>query len=435
MGYWGPHPARADSNTVRPVQPGDPAWQTAVLVPYHIVGVPLTMLDKAGKGALSVLDRLGLFRATEQVVAGVKDPLGNYWLPDIGYGDAQGWRFGAQVRRPFFPLHGMITKFRFLASTTNAVYWALGAIMPLQERGWYELGGGSVVLPREKFYGTGYDTTDEDRSYYHRSTDWFGMGWRRPVSRYFSFEVLGHYSAVEASRSRYNQDQALEDVWADDLPFGYGETSAGLTGGLQLVADSSTEAGRPEEGTRLLVFTQFYEPTDSSDTRFWTSGVSLEQYLNLGYPQRNLALKGWYLREKPMARQSVPFTRLLRNRVPYQLRGYSSSRFLARGMVGGSVEYRWPVWTQNRPEQSGVDAYVFGDAGQPFDHSAEIALDNLFWSAGFGLRIINNRHDFVLRLELAGGEEGLQARLTTNQLFQFVKAGFYDGSDPIPVLR
>ena len=74
-----------------------------------------------------------------------------------------------------------------------------------------------------------------------------------------------------------------------------------------------------------------------------------------------------------MSGQTVPFTRLLRNRVPYQLRGYSSSRFLASGMIGGSAEYRWPVWVRHRRASTGLDAYLFTDAGQVFNRREEIA--------------------------------------------------------------
>ncbi len=42
-GYWGTHPARADSNTALPQRESTPIWQTTLLVPYYIVGIPLTL--------------------------------------------------------------------------------------------------------------------------------------------------------------------------------------------------------------------------------------------------------------------------------------------------------------------------------------------------------------------------------------------------------
>jgi hypothetical protein len=434
-GAWGLRPARADSVTALPRPQRPAAWQTALRVPYHIVGVPLTMVDKAGKGLILGLERLGAFRATEQVVRGVPDPLGNFWLPDVAYGDAQGWQFGLIGQRPHFPLPRMRTKLRAGLSTTEASAWSLGSLAPLGRHSWIEVGGGSLVLSRTDYYGTGVGTSEDDRSHYRRDSDWFGAGWRQAWANHLEFVVLGHYSVQRARQSSHDDGRALEDIFAADLPYGYDLASSGLTGGLQLGLDDTDETGRPDRGLRLFAFTQYFEPTDGSATRYWTSGVSAERYLNLGRPQRTLALKGWWLRERTLEDGPIPFTRLLRNRVPYQLRAYSSARFHSQGTVGFSAEYRWPVWTQNRPEGAGLDAYLFGDTGQPYERSAEIALHNLLWSAGFGLRVVNARTDFTLRIELAMGEEGLQARLSTQQIYQFIKAGFYDGSEPVPVLR
>lgn len=432
---WGRYPARADSNTALPRPNPAPAWQTAVLVPYHIVGVPLTMLDKAGKGLILGLDRLGAFRATEQVVRGVPDPLGNFWLPDVAYGDAQGWQLGVIGQRPEFPLPGMRTKLRLALNTTDASLVTVGSLAPLGRRSWIDFGGGSLVLARTDYYGTGLGTTEGDRSFYRRDSDWFGAGWRQDLDHDLEFVVLAHYSCQRARASRYETDRALAIVHADDIPFGYETASSGLTGGIQLGFDDTDQTGRPDRGSRFLVFTQYFEPTDRTPTRFWTSGASIERYLRLGRPQRTLAVKGWWLRERSLEGDPIPFTRLLRNRVPYQLRSYSSARFHATGMTGLTMEYRWPAWVQNRPEGAGVDAYVFGDTGQPFDHTDQLALSNLLWSAGFGFRVVNQRTDYTLKLELAYGDEGLQVRLSGQQLFQFIKAGFYDGSEPVPVVR
>ncbi len=435
MTAWGPHPARADSNTALPSPHRTPAWQTMVLVPYYIIGVPLTIVDKAGKGAILGLDRLGAFRATEQAVGGIPDPIGNFWLPDLAYGDAQGWQFGIIGQRPEFPLRGMRTKLRLALSTTDASLWTLGSIAPLGEQSWIDFGGGSLVLARTDYYGTGQGTSQADRSYYRRDSDWFGASWRQDFGDHFEFLALSHYSTQRARESRYETDRALEIVFADDIPYGYDMASSGLTGGIQIGYDSTDQTGRPDRGTRFLVFTQYFEPTDDTQTRFWTNGATVEHYLQLGRPQRTLAIKGWWLRERPLEGDPVPFTRLLRNRVPYQLRSYSSARFHATGLTGLTAEYRWPAWIQNKPAGSGIDAYVFGDIGQPFDHADEVALDNLLWSAGFGFRVINQRADFSIKLEIAYGDEGTQVRVSTQQLFQFIKAGFYDGSEPVPVLR
>ena len=144
----------------------------------------------------------------------------------------------------------------------------------------------------------------------------------------------------------------------------------------------------------------------------------MEKYHRLGRPQRSLAFKGWWLRERPLEGDPIPFTRLLRNRVPYQIRSYSSARFHATGMTGATLEYRWPAWIQNRPEGSGIDAYVFGDLGQPFDHTHEIAMANLLWSAGFGLRFrLTEKNRMNYRADIAWGRDGYEWYVSLTEAF------------------
>jgi len=433
--HWGLMPAPSDSTMTTYEKPGTPAWQVALLVPYYVVGVPLMAIDEVFKWGLQGLDDLGLFAATSQVVAGIRDPLGNYWLPEASIGDAKGLSIGIIGQRPDFPLPGWRTKGSLSTSTKKATSWSLGTITNFKQGSWFELGGGARELAQANYYGTGVGTTEEDRSVYSRDIGWIGVGWHQELNHGLELTLNAHYSTAEARQSRYEREHDIEDVHAGDLPYGYDMMSSGLSPGLQLGYDNTRETGRPDWGHRFLVFAQYFASTDDQKSEFWTNGVTLEHFVNLGRPQRTLAMKAWWTRQWDVGDDPIPFTRQLRNRGPYQLRGYSSTRFVARGMTGMTAEYRWPVWMLNEPEKSGVDAYIFGDVGQPFDEFDELAIDNLFWSAGFGFRVVNRESGFSVRIELATGMEGLQARLTTDQIFQFLKAGFHGGSEPIPVMR
>jgi len=435
---WGPLPAPADSLTMRPAPPPPlPAWAVAVRVPYRILGIPFWLLDQTAKGSVKGLESLGAFEFTEQVLQGFRDPLGNYWLPDGSVGDRQGLEAGFLVQRPDFPLPGMRAKARFTYSTKRARLWSLGALAPLGPRSWFELGGGSQIQPQVDYWGRGLEAVplEDDPAIYHRKTDWFGAGWRWHLGGGFELALHGHYSAVDAEDSDFEQDEALEVIYADRLPYGYGLTSAGLTGLVRLLHDDTDQTGRPAAGHRLLLLGQYYEPTDGTDTPFWTLGATAEQFVGLGLPQRTLAMKAWWLHQHEQGGDPVPFTRLLINATPHQLRGYPTERFHATGSLGASLEYRWPVWIHNEPEKAGVDAYLFVDGGQPFDRTAEIAARNLFFSFGGGLRAIDLGAGFALRLEVGAGREGPQLRISGSQLFQDFKAGFHDGRKPLPLVR
>ncbi len=435
---WGPLPAPTDSVTARAEPPPPlPAWKVALRVPSYVVGAPLWVVDQTLKQALLGLDRLGAFTVTEQILRGFRDPLGNYWLPDGSLGDREGLELGVVVQRPDTPLPGMRTKARVSISTRRAVLWSLGALAHLGERSWLELGGGSQIRPLADYWGRGLATPpdDDDPAVYHRDTDWGGVGWRRDLGPRLEFTAHAFYSAVDAEDSDYEADEALDRLFADDIPYGYALTSAGISGQLRLIYDDTDQTGRPAAGRRAIVLAQSFTATDGEDADHWTVGASLEQFVGLGLPQRTLALKAWWLRQIETGDRPVPFTRLLRNATPHQLRGYPTSRFHTTGLVGASVEYRWPVWTHNRPSRAGVDAYVFADGGQPHEHTGELAWRHVFWSGGAGLRAIDGQRGFTLRVEVGAGREGAQLRISGSQLFQDLKAGFFDGREPLPLVR
>ncbi len=435
---WGPLPAPADSVTARQEPPPPlPAWKVALRAPSYVVGAPLWLVDQGLKQTLLGLDRLGAFAVTEQIVRGFRDPLGNYWLPDGSVGDREGLQVGFIVQRPDTPLPGMRAKGRVAVSTRRAVLWSLGALAPLGARSWLEVGGGSQIRPLADYWGRGLAVPpdDDDPAVYHRDTDWVGAGWRRHLGGPLEFTAHAFYSAVDAEDSDFDADEALDLLFAGDIPYGYALTSAGITGQFRLIYDDTDQTGRPAAGRRAILLAQSFAPTDGADTEHWTLGASLEQFVGLGLPQRTLALKGWWLRQTEVGERPVPFTRLLRNATPHQLRGYPTARFHTTGLVGASVEYRWPVWTHDRPANAGVDAYVFADGGQPYEHPDDLAWRHAFWSGGAGLRAIDHQRGFSLRVEVGAGREGTQFRVSGSQLFQDLKAGFFDGREPLPLVR
>jgi len=432
---WGPVTVPADTARFRPEPIPTPAWKHVVRIPYYIGAVPVTIVDWTLRYTLVELDRLGLFATAETVVAGLRGPLGNYWLPTGSYGETRGLEYGIQAQRPFFPAPNWVTKFRIADSTRRASSWSLGTRSDLGSSEWFEVGGGGVRDSQLKYYGTGVGTDGESDSYYRRDLDWAGASWRHEWPRYLESKMAVYYSTVAARASRYEVDEALEVVFADDIPYGYDSTSAGMTVALKLGYDSTDSDGHPHHGLRTTVFAERFIETDDSQLMMWTWGASLERYFGLWLPQRTLALKAWWLQQDSLGGDSIPFTRLITNRDPYKLRGFGSHRFHAAGSTGLTAEYRWPFWIYNEPDGAGIDAYVFTDVGQPFDHSREVAMSNLLWSTGLGFRTIDNEGGFGVRAEIAWGDEGMHLRLTAKQVFQFIKAGFYDGSEPLPVLR
>jgi hemolysin activation/secretion protein len=135
---------------------------------------------------------------------------------------------------------------------------------------------------------------------------------------------------------------------------------------------------------------------------------------------------------QPIGGSSIPFQRLATNDDPDLLRGYPDLRFRDRGLVVITGEYRWPIWASVRAAGAGVDAYLLADAGQVFRDRRNLLLPRFTTSYGGGLRIITGS-GFAGRVELAWSDEGMQARLGSDQVFQFSRGGLYHGRNPIPL--
>jgi len=244
------------------------------------------------------------------------------------------------------------------------------------------------------------------------------------------------YSSALARSSRDDDpEEALEVVHAQDLPPGWDRPTSGFSAAVKMEYDDTEKDGNPAHGSRLVLRGERFWSSDDADVDFLTWGASLQTFTELWLPQRVLVVKGWWLRQAELGDGAIPFTRQLNNRDPYRLRAYESERFIATGTVGATVEYRWPFWMVNQVGGPGVDAYVFGDTGQFFNEVAEVRLDQLRYSVGAGLRAIGRDGSFVIRAEVAHGREGWRLILSAKQVFQFIKTGFFDGSDPLPMLR
>ncbi|MBD3222069.1 hypothetical protein GF314_12590 [bacterium] len=434
--HWGPLPAPSDSTRAIPTAPPTPAWKHLVRVPYYVAAVPLTAVDWTARGLIAEAEEAGLFRPSSFLVQGIRDPLGNFWLPTGSLSDDRGLEVGVVAQRPHFPGDYWVTRVSATTSTREAHALTGGMRSRFGDDTWFEVGTGTVREDNVDFHGLGWDSAEEDLSEYRRDIDWIGSSWRQDWTGLATTTLAVMHSTVEALDGDADDDVGeLRQVHADLLPPGFASASSGVTAAAKLELDSTTRDGNPADGSRLVLRAERFWSTDDSGAESWTWGGSAEHFLELWWPQRTLAIKAWWLRQEATGSAPIPFTRQLDNGDPHRLRGFGSDRFRATGTTGLTVEYRWPFWILNEPGGAGVDAYLFGDVGQFFDDVSEIRAERLLTSGGLGLRAIGTDGGFVLRTELAVGREGVELRLSGQQMFQFIKAGFYAGSDPLPFVR
>src|SRR5439155_16977770 len=99
----------------------------------------------------------------------------------------------------------------------------------------------------------------------------------------------------------------------------------------------------------------------------------------LGSKRKVLALRFIGNFNDPKGGSQIPFFRLAKLGDLSTLRGYGTYRFQARNSIASSIEYRYRLgrW---------MDAFLFNDWGQVFDHVSEINSKNLHATFGGGIQ-------------------------------------------------
>ena len=112
---------------------------------------------------------------------------------------------------------------------------------------------------------------------------------------------------------------------------------------------------------------------------------------------RRFVIKGLIERYESTEAGTVPFFELPNLGANNRLRGFPNRRFVNRGILVLSGEYRYPIWDE-------FDMVFFWDEGQAFDRFGEVGLGRFKTSAGFGLHVVESS-GVLSKLEFAFSSE------------------------------
>jgi hypothetical protein len=427
---WGPAPVPSVANTRVMNDRPRPDWEAALMGPYYILGLPLRALYILGDETLDFLDGIHLFDLPPADHRGIQGPWGTYIMPTFSIESLEGTKFGLNVTRPYFLgrentlfIAGDVST-RQSQKLGGGVLFGLGPVWDLQ------VGAGTEEIPTVRYYGMGHDSRYGDVSYYYRGSAWAGFELERSVGRGFGLVLRPYYSRVVAKESRYETDRALEDVHADDIPYGFPGESAGWTFRFTLDRDTTAERARPESGEFTTVGLSPFFATDGSGLRYVKFHASTEHFFPLWHTKRTLAARAFFNRIANLGDEPIPFQRMETFTKPDVLRGFQDLRYYGLGSVGFTLEYRWPVWNARNRDGPGLDAYLFTDTGQVFEHTSDISYHNLEMTGGCGLRVLGSEGGFAARFELGLSDEEPIYRFTFSQTFQYRPKVLLHGKDP-----
>ncbi len=429
---WGPVPTRHDSVSSSYTNHSRPAWETAVMVPYWVIGVPFRIVYVGIDQTIIGMDKLGMLGAAAEY-PGLKIPYDVYLMPVISIGDLEGFTLGLQATKHDFLGPGNMWFIHGSRSIREADKFSGGTLFHIG-RGWtLQAGGGTEETNLTRYYGLGPNSYNGNESYYHRRVTWGGFEMDKVLGRKVGLKLHTYSSQIEALEPVYEVDKSLGRVHGNDIPFGYPGISTGWTWRLALYRDNADQRGRPRQGGFQSLGVSLFNASDGSGLQYLTYHANLEKYFSLWHTDRTLALRGFFNRISNVGNADIPFTRLVSFQRPDELRGYHSLRFYGMGSLGFSTEYRWPVWVARGRNDLGVDAYLFSDIGQVFEKTAEISFDNIRVTGGAGLRLVDSDRGFSARFELGLSDEQTIVRLKFSQTFQYDPKGLLYGKNPTKV--
>lgn len=427
--YWGPIPAPSDSTQTEFDGAPRPAWEYPLLVPYRVVEFPIHMVTSGIGASYVYLENSGFIHWLGQVLGPKPIPYGA--MASFKAGGLSGFGAGVSVfHNEFFGPDNRL-KIRTLFTSTGEKKATLGTIYGVGHDATIEMGGGYRLRRNSRYFGLGPNSKEANESFFSQEIGWGGVTFNQVVTEKARIELSGLYSSVGTRLPHHDHSPALVDVFggaADDLPYGYGARSEGVTWSISLVRDATDTTRRPETGSiHRFRAARFASTTDELPAQYWSYRIDLEHFIGLWFTERALAARG-YLNWIDEDRDDIPFQRLLTNDEPDLFRGFRDYRWRDAGMIGASFEYRWPIWVDNHVNGVGLDAYLLSDIGQVFGDFEQIIPRRFQVSYGGGIRVIGN-NDFVGRIEFAWSQEEFVFRLSSDQIFQYAGGGSFNGRD------
>lgn len=421
---WGPIPPPSDSTAAVFEDRGMPVWEHALVWPYRIVTFPVTAAA-AGLGAGIVwLDENKVIYEIQELLKPPTVPFG--FDARFKAGGLSGLGAGVTFYHDDFPGHGNHFRVGFLSTLRGAHDVHSGVRV-----GEIEAGAGYRIRKAARFYGIGPDSRLEDESFYTGEVSWGGLGFRKEAGP-LEFALTAGLSTAGSRGPRETEEPTVRETFADNLPYGFGRRSDGLSFGLEVLTETAHETGRPETGGIHRAKAVYFSGLgDDENVGFWNYRGEIQRFVPLWFSNRALALRGVMSWIDPTGDSPIPFQRLISNDDPDLFRGYQDLRFRDRGLALVSAEYRWPVWAPRDVSGPGVDAYLLSDVGQVFGTFDELSFRKTTVSWGGGFRLIGGR-GFTARVEIATSKEGTQLRLGADQVFQYFRTSLLEGKSPVP---
>ncbi len=206
----------------------------------------------------------------------------------------------------------------------------------------------------------------------------------------------------------------IQDSEAADTLYGVKERTRYAVANASAVFDKTYNRGLQRRGYYLEVAADLFRGVDGTDSDFHRLRAVLTGFLPAN-PRQALALRGIAEINTPDGGRGVPFTHLATLGDAAGGRAYKDGRFRDLAVLAFMSEWRYEVWRELH-ERGRVESYLLLDTGTVGERFSAMRFSDLYWSFGFGMRVVWDAQERWL-VYLAFGEEGVLFNVRFSRLF------------------
>jgi len=222
------------------------------------------------------------------------------------------------------------------------------------------------------------------------------------------------YQDNRVARGFDNKTSDIQDNPAADTLYGVNERTRYAVVNTSAVFDKTYDRGMQRRGYYLEVAANLFRGMGETDSDFHRLRAVMTGFLPAN-PRQALALRGIAEVNQPDSGRGVPFTHLATLGDVAGGRAYKDGRFRDRAVLAFMSEWRYEVWRELQ-ERGRVESFLLMDTGTVGERFKVMRLSELYWSFGFGMRVV--WHSEVRWLVyLAFGDDGAQFNISFSRTF------------------
>jgi hypothetical protein len=203
-----------------------------------------------------------------------------------------------------------------------------------------------------------------------------------------------------------------------------------MTFSVEVLAGALRREIRPRAEGQARLRAGYFDEWTGTASAFRFGRIDLVKWFPLWNSNQRIGFRqslGWL---ETSGDGDIHFLRLLSNSGNDVFRGYQDYRWLDRGLLLTSAEYRWPLWASADADGPGVDAILLTDVGQVFREFEEVGGGRTTVSWGGGLEYVGK--EGLIRFTAARSREEWEVRMGAVSDLDAVVRRLVSGRSPVP---